>query len=316
MNLLIVLALPEQMRNRYYERIRAAFPELKVDLVDHHNKVGPHIESADILVAFGVMLADHVFKAGTKLKWVQALGSGVDGIVDQPSLREDVLVTNLHGIHGAPVSEAAIGAMLALSRDLPRVLRNQARHAWERFPARLLQDKTAGIFGVGVIAEALAPKCKALGMRVIGISSTPRTVAGFDRIFPREALMEAVRELDYLILLTPHSPATHGTVDANVFAAMKPTSYLINLARGGVVDEPALIEALEARRIAGAALDVFAEEPLPPEHPFWRMEQVIVTPHLGGFCDVYVDHALPIVEENIRRFLAGDRANMINVVRH
>jgi phosphoglycerate dehydrogenase-like enzyme len=315
MNLLIVLALPEPVRNRYYEHIRAAFPELKVDLVDHHSKVGPYIESADILVAFGVMLADHVFEAGRNLKWVQALGSGVDGIVDQPSLREGVLVTNLHGIHGAPVSEAAIGAMLALSRDLPRVLRNQARQAWERFPARLLQDKTAGIFGIGVIAEALAPKCKALGMRVVGISSTPRAVPGFDRIFPREALTEAVRELDYLILLTPHSPATHGIVDAKLLAAMKPTSHLINLARGGVVDEAALIEALEAKRIAGAALDVFAEEPLPPGHPLWRMEQVIVTPHLGGFCDVYVDHALPIVEENIRRFLAGDRANMINVVR-
>jgi phosphoglycerate dehydrogenase-like enzyme len=261
MNLLIVLALPEPVRNRYYEHIRAAFPELKVDLVDHHSKVGPYIESADILVAFGVMLADHVFEAGRNLKWVQALGSGVDGIVDQPSLREGVLVTNLHGIHGAPVSEAAIGAMLALSRDLPRVLRNQARQAWERFPARLLQDKTAGIFGIGVIAEALAPKCKALGMRVVGISSTPRAVPGFDRIFPREALTEAVRELDYLILLTPHSPATHGIVDAKLLAAMKPTSHLINLARGGGrgrggADRSARGEAhrgRRARRVRGGA---------------------------------------------------------------
>jgi len=315
MNLLIVLTLPKPVRNRYYERIKAAFPELKVDMVDHHSKVGPYIGSADILVAFGVMLADHVLKEGTNLKWIQALGSGVDGIVDQPSLREGVLVTNLHGIHGDPVSEAAIGAMLALSRDLPRVLRNQARHAWDRFPAKLLKDKTVGIFGVGVIAEALAPKCKAFGMRVVGISSAQRTVAGFDRMYGRDELVEAVREVDYLALLTPHSPATHGIVGAKVFAAMKPTSYLVNLARGGVVDEPALIDALRAGRIAGAALDVFAQEPLPPDHPFWDMEQVIVTPHLGGFCDVYVDYALPVIEENLRRFLAGDRANMINVVK-
>lgn len=315
MNLLIVLTLPAPVRNRYYEHIRTAFPELKVAMVDHHSKVDPYIESTDILVAFGVMLADHVFKEGKSLKWVQALGSGVDGIVDQPSLRDGVLVTNLHGLHGPPVSEAALGAMLALSRDLPRVVRNQARRAWDRFPARLLQDKTVGIFGIGVIAEALAPKCKAFGMRVVGISSAPRSVPGFDRMYRRDALVEAVRELDYLVLLTPHTPATHGVIDAKVLAAMKPTSYLVNLARGGVVDEPALIEALESRRIAGAALDVFAQEPLPPDHRFWDMEQVIVTPHLGGFCDVYVDHALPIVEENIRRFLAGDHANMINVVR-
>jgi phosphoglycerate dehydrogenase-like enzyme len=315
MNLLIVLTLPEPVRNRYREHIRAAFPEIKVDMADHHTKVGPYIGSADILVAFGVMLADHVFREGTKLKWVQALGSGVDGIVDQPSLRKDVLVTNLHGLHGPPVSEAAMGAMLALSRDLPRAVRSQSRHAWDRFPARLLKDKTVGIFGVGVIAESLAPKCKAFGMRVVGISSAPRAVPGFDRMVHRDELLDTVRELDYLVLLTPHTPETRGVVGAKVLAAMKPTSYLINLARGGVVDEPALIEALDAGRIAGAALDVFAEEPLPPGHPFWDMERVIVTPHLGGFCDVYVDHALPIVEENIRRFLAGNHTDMLNVVR-
>jgi len=315
MNLLIVLTLPEPVRNRYYEHIRAAFPELQVDMVDHHTKVDPYIRSADILVAFGVMLADHVFKDGRNLKWVQALGSGVDGIVDQPSLRKEVMVTNLHGLHGPPVSEAAIGAMLALSRDLPRVLRNQSRQKWDRFPARLLKDKTVGILGIGVIAESLAPKCKAFGMRVIGISSTPRPVPGFDRMYRRGELLEAVRELDYLVLLTPHTPDTRGIVDAELLAAMKPTSYLVNLARGGVVDEAALIDALDAGRLAGAALDVFAEEPLPAGHRFWDMEQVIVTPHLGGFCDVYVDDALPIVEENIRRFLAGNRDQMINVVR-
>ena len=134
-------------------------------------------------------------------------------------------------------------------------------------------------------------------------------------MFRRDELMEAVRELDYLILLTPYSPATRGIVDAKVLAAMQPTSYLVNLARGGVVEEAALIDALRSARIAGAALDVFAQEPLPPDHPFWDMEQVIVTPHLGGFSDVYADHALPIVEANIRRFLAGDISNMINVVR-
>jgi len=315
MNLLIVLTLPEPVRNRYYEHIRAAFPDLQVDMVDHHTKVDPYIRSADILVAFGVMLADHVFKDGRNLKWVQALGSGVDGIVDQPSLRKEVMVTNLHGLHGPPVSEAAIGAMLALSRDLPRVLRNQSRQKWDRFPARLLKDKTVGILGIGVIAESLAPKCKAFGMRVIGISSTPRPVPGFDRMYRRGELLEAVRELDYLVLLTPHTPDTRGIVDAELLAAMKPTSYLVNLARGGAVDEAALIDALDAGRLAGAALDVFAEEPLPAGHRFWDMEQVIVTPHLGGFCDVYVDDALPIVVENIRRFLAGNRDQMINVVR-
>jgi len=205
-------------------------------------------------------------------------------------------------------------AMLALSRDLPRSLRRQAEHKWDRFPVRLLRDKTAGIFGIGVIAEELAPKCKAFGMRVIGISSAPRDIAGFDKMYGRDDLEQAAREVDYLVLLTPYSPATRGIVGAKIFAAMRPTSYLVNLARGGVVDEPALIEALKQSQIAGAALDVFTQEPLPEDHPFWKMENVIITPHLGGFCDVYVNYALPVVETNLRRFLAGDVKNMINLV--
>ena len=313
--LLILLTLPEPVRMQYYDHLRNTFAELKVDMVDHHGKVGPHIRSADILLTFGPMLADHVLQEAASLKWIQALGSGVDGIVDLPSLRSNVLVTNLHGIQGPPVSEAAMLAMLALSRGIARSVRSQVERKWDRFPARLLKDKTVGIFGIGVIAAELAPKCKAFGMTVVGISSAKRTVPGFDRMYSRGELEQAVRELDYLVLLTPYSAATRGIVGEKVLAAMKPSSFLINLARGGVADEAALIRALQEGRIAGAALDVFAQEPLPAEHPFWSMERVLITPHLGGFCDVYVDQALPVVEHNIRCFIAGERGKMMNVVR-
>jgi len=315
-NLLIMLTLPEKVRNKYYAHLKVKFPEIHIDMIDHHSKVGPYIGSADILITFGAHMSDHVLKEGTKLKWVQALGTGVDGIIGEPSLRDDVLVTNMHGLHGASMPESAILSMLALARDLPRVLRNQTRHAWDRFPSRLLKGKTVGIFGVGAIAEDLAPKCKLFGMSVVGITSAKRQVAGFDRMVGRDQIEEAVRELDYLLILTPYTPETRGIVNAKILAAMKPTSFLINLARGGVVDEQALIQALKGQKIAGAALDVFAEEPLPRDHPFWDMENVIVTPHLGGFHDQYPEQALPTVEENLRRFLAGDTKNMINVVRH
>jgi D-2-hydroxyacid dehydrogenase (NADP+) len=313
--LLILLTLPEPVRMQYYDHLCKTFPEIKVDMVDHHGKVGPHVGSAEILLTFGPMMSDHVVAEATNLKWIQALGSGVDGIIDLPSLRGNVLVTNLHGIQGPPVSEAAMMAMLALSRGLPRTVRSQDQHKWDRFPARLLKDKTVGIFGIGVIAAELAPKCKAFGMTVVGISSAKRTVPGFDRMHSRDELEQAVRELDYLVLLTPYSAATRGIVGEKVLAAMKPSSYLVNLARGGVVDEAALVRTLQEGRIAGAALDVFAQEPLPAEHPFWNMERVLITPHLGGFCDVYVDQALPLVEHNIRCFLAGERGKMKNVVR-
>ncbi|HMG80468.1 MAG TPA: NAD(P)-dependent oxidoreductase, partial [Xanthobacteraceae bacterium] len=162
-NLLILLTLTPELNNQYRDHLKAKFPQLNVDLVDHHSKVGPYIASADILLTFAPRLSDDVLRAGTSLKWVQALGTGVDNLIDRPVLRKDVIVTNIHGIHGAPVSEAAIGSMLALARDIPRALRAQGAREWARFPARLLHNKTVGVFGIGAIAEELAPKCKAFG---------------------------------------------------------------------------------------------------------------------------------------------------------
>jgi D-2-hydroxyacid dehydrogenase (NADP+) len=315
-NLLILLTLPEPIRSQYRQRLQASFPELAINLADHHSKVGPHIAAADALLTFAPMLSPKVLEQAARLKWVQALGTGVDNLIDQPALRRNVIVTNVHGIHGAPVSEAAISAMLALARNLPAAVRAQDKRHWTRFPAQLLHNKTVGIFGIGVIAEALAPKCKAFGMRVVGISSAPRPVAGFDRMHSRDALLDVAGEFDFFVLLTPLTAATRNSIGAEVFAAMKPSSFFVNLARGGVVDEPALVEALASRRIAGAALDVFNEEPLPADHPFWAMENVIITTHQGGFCDVYIDYALPTVEANMRCFLSGDIGGMINVVPH
>jgi D-2-hydroxyacid dehydrogenase (NADP+) len=315
-NLLILLAMPEPVRNQYRDRMQARFPELNIALVDHHSKVGPHIAEADALLTFAPMLSDQVLQSAKRLKWVQALGTGTDNLIDRPCLREDVVVTNVHGIHGPPVSEAAIAAMLALARGLPRAIRSQEKRQWQRFPAQLLHNKTVGIFGIGAIAEALAPKCKIFGMRVIGISSVPRELPGFDRMHATSALTEVAGELDFFVLLTPLTDKTRNSIDAKVFAAMKPGAFLVNLARGGVVDEPALVEALRGGRIAGAALDVFVEEPLPADHPFWSMDNVIITTHQGGFCDVYIDYAWPTVETNMRRFLDGDIGGMINVVPH
>ncbi|HUD88680.1 MAG TPA: D-2-hydroxyacid dehydrogenase [Xanthobacteraceae bacterium] len=315
-NLLILLTLTPELNEQYRDRLKAKFPQLNVDLVNHHSKVGPYIAAADILLTFAPRLTDDVLKAATNLKWVQALGTGVDNLIDRPVLRKDVIVTNIHGIHGPPVSEAALGSMLALARDLPRAIRAQDHREWARFPARLLHNKTVGIFGIGAIAAELAPKCQAFGMRTIGVSSVPRPVAGFDRMHGRDELAGVVGEFDFFVLLTPLTEQTRNAVDATVLAAMKPKSFLVNLARGGVVDEEALIDVLKSGRIGGAALDVFNEEPLPPDHPFWAMETVIITTHQGGFCDVYIDYALPTVETNMQRFLSGHIGGMINVVPH
>jgi D-2-hydroxyacid dehydrogenase (NADP+) len=314
-NLLILTEVQEAMRARYKAMLLERFPQLTINVVGHHNDVGPYIADTEVLLCFSPPMADHVVAEAPKLKWIQALGTGVDNIVDLPSLGKEVLVTNIRGIHGAPVSEATIASMLSLARDLPRSARAQDRSAWERWPAQLLAGKTVGILGVGLIAEYLAPICKALGMTVIGISGTPRPTAGFDRMVARDDLIKVAPEFDYLVALAPLTPETRGIIGEKLLAAMKPSAFLVNVARGGVVDEPALIKALEAGTIAGAALDVFSEEPLPPTNPLWKTKNVTIFPHLGGYSQGYEDRAMPTIEGNMRKFLAGDSKAMVNIVR-
>ena len=312
---LILLTLPEETRLQYRDGIRAAFPDMRVDVVDHFSKVDPYIADADALVTFAPMLRDEVLRKATKLKWVQALGTEVDNLIDLPSLKPDVIITNVRGIHGAPLSESAICSMLALARRLPRSVRSQDQRKWDRWPSPLIEGKAVGIFGVGAIAAELAPRLKALGMRVIGITSAPeRQVAGFDAMRASTDMAASVADLDFLVLLTPLTPATRHVVDARVLAAMKPTSYLVNIARGGVVKESDLVAALNDDVIAGAALDVFEQEPLPPDHPLWSARNVIITPHLGGFYDAYVERAMPTIVHNMKCFLAGRTGEMTYVV--
>jgi phosphoglycerate dehydrogenase-like enzyme len=315
--LLIVLTLPPDVTEQYRSRLAKTFPELTIDVAATADKAAAALPQADMLLTFGQMMKNlklDIAGAG-KLKWVQALGTGLDGITDQPALKPDVTVTSLHGVHGAPVSEAALASMLALARDIPGFVRAQDERQWKRWPAKLLHQKTVGILGIGVIAEALAPKCKAMGMTVIGITSSPRKVAGFDRVHPTSEMLKVLPECDHFVLLTPYSSATHQMIDAKVFAAMKPGAYFVNLARGGVVDEDALIDALRSGRIGGAALDVFNTEPLPSDNPLWTFKNVIISTHQGGFCDTYPDLAMPILEHNVRCFLKNDLKSMMNVAR-
>ena len=313
--LLLLSNVPEPVREQYRRGLLQAFPDIVVDLVDHHSKVGPTLAETEVLITFGPMLADHVVADAPKLKWLQALGTGVDNIVDLPSLGKEVLVTNVRGIHGPPVSEATIAAMLSLARDLPRSVHAQDKSTWERWPSQLLAGKTVGILGVGLIAEYLAPICKALGMTVIGISGSPRPTPGFDRVIARNDLIKAAPDFDYLVALAPLTPETRGIVGEKLLAAMKPSAFLVNVARGGVVDEPALIKALEAGTIAGAALDVFSEEPLPSTNPLWKTKNVTIFPHLGGYSQGYEDRAMPTIAGNMQKYLAGDLKAMVNIVR-
>ncbi len=317
-SLLIILRSPERIRAQYYNGIAQAFPEITVNAVANVKDADPYLADADIIVTHGPHLddrGDHVFANAPKLKWVQGTGTGVDGIIDRPTLSPDVIVTNIHGVHGAPMSEAAVMMMLALSRQLPRSLSNKAGHKWENWPSRLLKGRIVGILGMGSIAETMAPIFKAFDMKVLGITSGVRDVAGFDRVCDKAELSKVVPELDYFVVLTPYTAATHHMISADVIGAMKADAYLINLARGGVVDEAALLDALRQKKIAGAALDVFEQEPLKAENALWDLDNVIITCHQSATHDGSARTNVPIINENIRRFLAGDLAGMKNVVR-
>jgi len=308
------LLIVDSRGEEYRKALEPEFPELVVRACKTEQEVGDFIEKAEILLTFG--LSDELIRKAVALRWIQALGTGVDSILALPSLQKSVLLTSTRGIHGPQMSEFAMLLMLALTRRFPDTVRNQDKAVWDRWPAELLWQKKVGILGLGTVGEEIARKCKAFGMSVYAVNRSKKQLDVVDRFFGLEGLLTMAREVDYFIIVVPLTPDTRGMVGAEVLSAMKPTAFLLNLARGAVVDEKALIQALESGTIAGAALDVFNEVPLPQSHPFWKMRNVIVTPHVGGTSVSYVRQVLPIFQENLRRYLRGEVGTLINRVEH
>jgi phosphoglycerate dehydrogenase-like enzyme len=308
----INLLILDQLANEYKKALESKFPEVIIRVSLKEEDIGDFIEKVNVLLTFRI--SDGLIKRAKNLQWIQSIASGVDAIVNLPSLRKDILLTSTRGIHRPQMSEMAILLMLSLSRNFPQIIRNQDKGIWERWPARLLYEKKVGILGIGAIGEEIARKCKAFGMTVLGIDIVQRKVDAVDYSYGPEDLLKVVQEVDYFIIVVPSTPQTHKMVGENVLSSMKPTAFLINIGRGEIVDENALIRALESGKIAGAALDVFSQEPLLRDHPFWKTKNLILTPHVGGTSTIYVDQVLSIFKENLRRFLRGERQTLINLV--
>ena len=290
------------------------FPAIHLYATDDRIDALSHLSDAEGIIAHHFQFDEALLQSAPKLRWIQSLTTGTDGILRLPNLRPEVIVTSTRGMHGPQMSELVFLQMLALSRRFPIILRNQQLQRWERWPQPLLLKKTIVIVGVGMIAEALASRCACFGMTVHGVSRSNRVPRGFDRVYGRADLATAAATADFLVLLVPYAADTESLIDARIIGAMKPTAFLINVARGGVLDEAALLHALRDHRIAGAALDVFRETPLPPGDPLWSEERIIISPMLGGMSDIYLAQAYPIVRENLGKFLTGDTRSMNNVV--
>lgn len=298
----------------YAAALRQRVPGLNVLALAPGQAVPEAARDAACVAGFASALTRDLIGQLPRLRWIQALSSGVDGIVSLPNLPSGVTLTSAHGVHGPAVSELTLMLMLALARDFAGLLDNQRRHVWKRRNQPLLHGKTVVILGTGLIARALAARCRALGMNTVAVTTAVRPLADFDRVVARGDLIAAAAQADFLVALTPLDEGSRGLVDQPVFDAMKTSAYFINVARAGVCDTQALVGALHAGSIAGAALDVFDTEPLPADAPLWDTPHLLITPHLGGESDRYADQVLPILETNGRCFVAGRWDEMINRV--
>lgn len=310
-----VLILGRELNaHEYKSHLTDEFPKVNFFSAREESEVGDFIEKADVLVC--LRISDALLSRARNLKWIQSMIAGTNYIEDQPSFqaRKEILLTSSRGIHGPQMSELAIMLMIAMNRKFPQLVRNQDRRAWERWPTTLLYNKKVGILGVGIIGESLARKCKAFEMTVWGVGRVKRSVDAVDEFHTLEALPYVASEVDYLVCIAPSRQNNRKMVNAEVFSRMKPTAFFLSLGRGEVVDEAALIEVLQQRKIAGAALDVFWKEPLPADSPFWGLDNVIITPHVGGMSDIYIQQAVKIFQENLRRYLKGERRNLLNWV--
>lgn len=247
------------------------------------------------------------------LRWVQTVSAGVDAAIIAMLRDRDVVLTNASGIFDRPIAEMVLTYILMALKRMPEYAALQREHRWRKLSQREAGGLTVGIVGLGSIGSEVAQLCRALGMRVVALRRHPdRGAVQVDELWPPERLDDLLAEADFVVLAVPLTPETQGLIGAAQLRRMRPEAWLINIARGAIVDEPALIQALQAGWIAGAALDVFATEPLPPESPLWALPNVILTPHQAWSTPHLQEREAALFLDNLRRYLNGEP--LLNVV--
>ena len=240
-----------------------------------------------------------------KLRWVQALTAGVEGWLALPDLPAQLTLTCARGTHRESMPENILGALFHLTKPYAAIVQDQKQSKWVRRVATPLIGQTLGILGLGAVGQEVARLATALGMRVIGTRRRPTPLPGLAEVFPPERTAEVLAQSDFVLLLLPATPDTENFISAQRLAQMKPTAWLLNFGRGHLIADADLIAAVQAKRIAGAVLDVFRQEPLPTEHKFWTTEGIIVLPHIGGGHPRRDAVVALLFVENLGRFLDG-----------
>ena len=269
-----------------------------------------HVSDADVLVnaAFSGEPFRSLFPQGKKLKWIHSLSAGVENILSPEVIASPVPLTNGRGVFRRSLAEFALGAMLFFAKDLRRMLRNQEAGKWDPFDIEMLEGSTLGIVGYGEIGRSTAQLARAFGMRVLAIrrrASLSTDDPNLEAVYAPEQLEDMLASADYVLIAAPNTPETRGMIGEPELNYMKSTAVIINVGRGPVIVETALVQALENKRIRGAALDVFDHEPLPHGHPFYSFDNVLLSPHCADHTVGWVEMAVDLFVENFKLFEAG-----------
>lgn len=303
----VVIANPAVGPLRFAEKLPAS---TRLFMSNDHSELDRQVADADVLVnaAFSGEPFRSVFLLGKKLKWVHSLSAGVENILSPELIASPVPLTNGRGVFRKSLAEFAIGAILFFAKDLRRMLRNQEAGRWAPFDIEMVEGQTLGIVGYGEIGQATAKLARAFGMRVLAMRrNTSRSAddPNLDRVYAPEQLEDMLAAVDYLLIAAPNTPETRGMIGEPELNYMKSTAVIVNVGRGPVIVETALVQALENRRIRGAALDVFDHEPLPEGHPFYSFENVLLSPHCADHTIGWVELAVDVFIENFKLFEAG-----------
>lgn len=276
------------------------------------------LAAADVHYDFDRSLMAELPSLAPRLKWVQATSSGIGPLVERAGLdASDIVITNAAGIHAVPLAEHVLLSLLYFVKDVPARLREQRAHVWERYAGRELRGQTVVVVGLGAVGREVARLCRAVGLHVIGVRrgpvADPASLHVDEAATPAE-LPAVLPRAQAVVLICPHTPETEGMMDADAFARLPRGSILVNIGRGALVVESALLDALRSGRLGGAALDVAAVEPLPHDHPLWDLPNVLITAHSASTVDKENARLTDLFCDNLRRFLAGEPLR--NVVRY
>lgn len=292
-------------------RLEQAFPEVEFVQLPNDRRLAKEIVDTDVFI--GWSLSPKFLPTAKKLRWIHSPAAAVNQLLSPELVESDIVVTNSTGVHAPVVAEHALAVLLALAKRLPQTMRFQGKKKWSQdllwggHPRpREVDGATVVVVGMGAIGREFTPHAKALGMKVLAVREDPnKGASGADQVYGIVDLDHVLPEADYVLVCAPLTSSTAKIINKARLKKMKRDAYLINVSRGQLIDEPALLEALKRKWIAGAALDVFSEEPLPRNSKFWELDSLLITPHTAAVTERLWERHARFITENLKRFLAG-----------